>query len=115
MAKILVLAVISCVLSATQANYNGPFLLWGPDILKNINIPALANVDEQTLKNIYSDVSAVVVFVRNSTNALDSDNYPTFAGLATQGPTKYLSQYWLPADPIDYNVNTEVIKSICNI
>lgn len=108
MAKLVIFAVISCVATVAVADYNGPFLLWGPDNLKDIDISTLSSLDELTLRNLYSESSAIVLFVRNSTTRLSLDNYPTFASVVSQGPSKYLTQYWLPADPVDYNVNTEV-------
>lgn len=113
MSKLIVFALFLCAVSATVADYNGPFLLWGPDSLKDIDISALASLDEKTMRNLYSESSAVVVFVRNSTSRLNVDNYPTFASVVSQGASKYLTQYWLPADPVDYNANTEVIITHC--
>lgn len=109
MSRLIILAVISCVATAVVADYNGPFMLWGPDSLKDIDISALSSLNEKTLRNLYSESSAIVLFVRNSTDRLSLDNYPTFASVVSQGPSKYLTQYWLPVDPVDYNVNTEVM------
>lgn len=108
MEKLLILAVISCTASLALADYNGPFLLWGRDDLKNIDVPALSSLDEQTLRNLLSESSAIILFVRNSTSRLDKENYPSFSSLINHQPHKYLTQYWLPADPIDFNVNAEV-------
>lgn len=116
MKKLLIFSVILCAASLALADYNGPFLLWGRDDLKNINVPAMSSLDEKTLRNLLSESSAIILFVRNSTSRLDKENYPSFSNLVGHSPHKYLTQYWLPADPIDFNVNAEVssIYLLCN-
>lgn len=100
------MAFMSCAL----ANYNGPFVLWGRDELKKVDVSALEGLDDEILRNIYSESPAIVLFVRNASNRLTEENFPTFKDLLQKNKYVYLTQHWLPSDPIDYNVNAEVRK-----
>lgn len=100
--------VLSCISSSALANYNGPFLLWGRGELKNTAVSTLAAIDEKVLQNIYSESSAIILFVRNASSRLSEENYPTFHNLVKANPYVYLTQHWLPTDPVDFNVNAEV-------
>jgi len=52
------------------------------------------------------------MFLRNSSNSLNVQNYPKFKDIIDQSQWTYLSQHWLSSDPIDYNSNTEVYNLI---
>lgn len=106
-----ILSIISCVL----ANYNGPFLLWGRDELQNIDVSALQSVDDRILQNIYSDASAIVLFVRNASGRLSEENFPEFRKLVQSNSYVYLTQQSLSTNPVDFNVNAEVSDTINRI
>lgn len=100
------LAFVSCA----AANYNGPFILWGREELKKIDVSALQGLDDTILRNIYSESPAIILFVRNASNRFNEENFPTFKDLLQKNKYVYLTQHWLPSDPIDYNVNAEASK-----
>lgn len=102
------LAFMSCAV----ANYNGPFILWGRDELKKIDVSALQGLDDTILRNIYSESPAIILFVRNASNRFNEENFPTFKDLLQKNKYVYLTQHWLPSDPIDYNINAEASKTI---
>lgn len=107
------IGIISCVF----ATYNGPFILWGRDELKNVDVSALEGLDDKFLRNIYAESPAIILFVRNASNRLSDENFPTFKNLLQKNKYVYLTQHWLPSDPVDYNVNAEVSSnffSFCN-
>lgn len=83
-------------------------MLWGRSELQTFNVPALESVDDKLLRNLYSESIAVVMFLRNSSNSLNVQNYPKFKDIIDDSQWTYLSQHWLSSDPIDYNKNTEV-------
>lgn len=101
------LALVSCVV----ANYNGPFILWGREELKKFDVPALQGLDDTILRNIYSESPAIILFVRNGSTRFNEENFPTFKDLLQKNKYVYLTQHWLPSDPIDYNVNAEVSET----
>lgn len=107
MLKFLVILSSVCVL-VTQATFTGPFMLWGRDELKAIDTSALERIDDKLLRNIYSEATAIVMFLRNSSTSLNEENYPTFKELIGSSEWAYLPQHWLSSDPVDYNVNAEV-------
>lgn len=96
-----------CVI-ITQATFTGPFILWGRDELKTVDTSALERIDDKLLRNIYSEATAIVMFLRNSSTSLNDENYPTFRELIGKSEWAYLPQHWLSSDPVDYNVNAEV-------
>lgn len=97
------LAFVSCAV----ANYNGPFILWGREELKKIDVSALQGLDDTILRNIYAESPAIILFVRNASNRFNEENFPTFKDLLQKNKYVYLTQHWLPSDPIDYNINAE--------
>lgn len=99
-------------MSCAVANYNGPFILWGRDELKKIDVSALQGLDDTILRNIYSESPAIILFVRNASNRFNEENFPTFKDLLQKNKYVYLTQHWLPSDPIDYNINAEASKTI---
>lgn len=103
------------IISICSANYHGPFIMWGREDLKNVEISALQGLDDTTLQNIYTESSAIILFVRNSSMQLSEENFPSFKNLLNENKYYvYLTQHWLPSDPMDYNVNTEVSKNQWN-
>ncbi len=104
--------LILCYLNCAFGNFIGPFVLWGRSELQTFDVPALESVDDKLLRNLYSESTAVVMFLRNSSNSLNVQNYPKFKDIIDESSQwTYLSQHWLSSDPIDYNTNTEVTKS----
>lgn len=101
--------MLSALLTAVWANYNGPFIFWGRDELKNYDISALQNLDEKHLQHIYSDASAIMLFIRNaSSGRLSEATFPEFRKILQDNSYLYLTQYSLPASPVDFNENAEV-------
>lgn len=96
-------------MGALATSYSGPFVLWGRDDLKQVDLAALQRLDDKVMRNIFSEATAIVLFVRNTTSgALSSENYPGFRQMVQQTQWTYLPQHWLTSDPVDYNVNAEV-------
>lgn len=99
---------IFALISSIKASYNGPFVLWGRDELSHISMKSLSKIDDQFLHDIYSESSAIILFVRNATNHLTEDNFPMFKDLLSKTNYAYLAQQHLGLDPIDFNLNAEV-------
>lgn len=91
-----------------QASYNGPFVLWGREELSHANVNPMSQLDEQFLRDLYSDSTAIVIFVRNASNYLREDNFPIFKDLLSQTNYVYMSKQHLALDPMEYNLNAEV-------
>lgn len=91
-----------------RASYRGPFVLWGRDELKQINGNALNEIDEKFLRDIYTDSSAIILFVRNASNHLTDENFPIFKDLLSKTTYAYLPQQHLGSDPMEFNLNAEV-------
>lgn len=106
--KLNILCLLASLVSCTLANYNGPFILWGRDELKKIELSALEGLDDTILRNIYSESPAIILFVRNASSRFNEENFPTFKELLQKNKYVYLTQHWLPSDPLDFNVNAEV-------
>lgn len=104
--------LVLCSLNCVFGNFIGPFVLWGRSELQTFDVPALESVDDKLLRNLYSGSTAVVMFLRNSSNSLNVQNYPKFKDIIDESQWTYLSQHWLSSDPIDYNTNTEVYNLI---
>lgn len=106
-------AVISLVIFNLIGNiygmYNGPFMLFGLSELKDIEKSSLQDLDDKLLRDLYTDAAAVVVFLKNATTKLSNENFPSFKKLIDEHAWVYLPQGELSADPLDYNVNAEVI------
>lgn len=109
---IIVLTQLFGVISLVCANYNGPFVLWGREELKNADVSSLSEIDDTFLRNIYSESPAIILFIRNSSTRLNEENFPIFKDLLQKTNYIYLTQHWLPSDPVDYNVNAEVRKLV---
>lgn len=100
-------------ISSIAASYNGPFILWGRDELTRANVNSLMELDEKLLRDIYSDSSAIILFVRNVRNTssqLVDENFPIFKDLLSKTSYVYLAQQRLGVDPMEFNLNAEVIE-----
>lgn len=96
------------LISCTQANLSGPYLLWGNEKVINLQPRALIEANENDFADLFRDVKAIVVFVRNNTKRLDGKLYPKFQELVKHNAWTYLPQRSLAVDPFDYNANIEV-------
>lgn len=90
------------------ASYSGPFVLWGRDELAQLNGNSLMEIDVKFLSEIYSDSSAIILFVRNASNQLNEENFPIFKDLLSKTSYAYLPQQHLGLDPMEFNLNAEV-------
>ncbi|XP_058057298.1 uncharacterized protein LOC131208532 [Anopheles bellator] len=99
-------------LPSSYAYYSGPFLFWGLSDLKDLQTPALAGLDDTVLRDLYSNAAAVVVFLRNGTTKLSEDNFPTFKRIIDKYDFVYSPQQMLSSNPLDYNVNAEIINLV---
>lgn len=95
-------------ISSIRANYNGPFVLWGREELSHIKINSLSELDDKLLRDIYSDSSAIILFVRNASSHLTEENFPIFKDLLLKTNYVYLTQQHLGLDPMEFNLNAEV-------
>lgn len=95
-------------ISSIRAGYNGPFILWGRDELSQAKVNPMTQLDEKFLRNIYSDSSAIILFVRNASTHLTEDNFPIFKDLLAKTSYVYLAQQHLGLDPMEFNLNAEV-------
>lgn len=108
MHKTLSLIGIFALITSIKASYNGPFVLWGRSELSRANLNSLTEVDEKFLHDIYSNSSAVILFVRNASNHLMEENFPIFKDLLSKTNYAYLPQHSLGLDPMELNLNAEV-------
>lgn len=108
MHNLLSICGLFALISTIKASYNGPFVLWGRDELSHIKVNALTEVDEKFLRDIYSDSSAIILFVRNATNHLTEENFPIYKDLLSKTSYAYLTQQHLGLDPMEFNLNAEV-------
>lgn len=95
-------------ISLIRASYNGPFILWGRGELSHSNVNSLLELNEKLLHDIYSDSSAIILFVRNASSHLREENFPLFKDLLSKTSYIYLAQQHLKADPMESNLNAEV-------
>ncbi|XP_058130702.1 uncharacterized protein LOC131287893 [Anopheles ziemanni] len=110
--QLLTLVVASALVQHSGAYYSGPFLFWGLDDLKDVQTSALAGLDDKALRDLYANAAAVVVFLRNGTTKLSEDNFPTFKRIVEQYAFVYSPQQMLSSNPLDYNVNAEIINLV---
>ncbi|KFB42333.1 AGAP001624-PA-like protein [Anopheles sinensis] len=106
------LVATSALVQHSGAYYSGPFLFWGLDDLKDVQTSALAGLDDKALRDLYANAAAVVVFLRNGTTKLSEDNFPTFKRIVEQYAFVYSPQQMLSSNPLDYNVNAEIINLV---
>lgn len=109
MVQFLQTSVLFSVLTLSFANYNGPYLFWGLPRLETLENSALNGLDEELLKDMYSEASAIIIFVKNSSHPMTSEHYPSLEGLLADRKSAYMSQSVLIYDPMDLNTHTEVI------
>ncbi|KAL7011713.1 hypothetical protein ACKWTF_014398 [Chironomus riparius] len=104
-------SVILVVLAVqvVYGHYQGPFLLWGVENLNEMKIPALQAIEDQNLQDIYTKASAIVIFIRNATTKLSYENFPELSDIINKNEWLYLPQELLSSDPLDYNVNANVL------
>lgn len=103
------LFIVQSVICCALGSFTGPFVLWGREELKTVELSALERLDDKVLRNIYSEATAIVMFLRNaSSSSLSEENYPSFKKVISKTEWAYLPQHWLTSDPVDYNVNAEV-------
>lgn len=95
-------------ISLIRASYNGPFILWGRDELTHSNVNSLIELNEKLLRDIYSDSSAIILFVRNASSHLSEENFPLFKDLLSKTSYVYSAQQYLGVDPMEFNLNAEV-------
>lgn len=102
---------LSLVLSCS-ASISGPYLFWGHEKVFNLQPQALvdATTKEQPLTQLFKDVKAIIIFVRNTTSRLEGTKYPKFQNLVKNSVWTYLPQRSLAAEPYSYNANIEVIN-----
>lgn len=91
-----------------SASYSGPFVLWGRDELSQIHGNSLTEIDVKFLRELYSDSSAIILFVRNASHHLNEENFPIFKDLLSKTSYAYLPQQHLGLDPMEFNLNAEV-------
>ncbi|XP_055314885.1 uncharacterized protein LOC129575377 [Sitodiplosis mosellana] len=99
-------------ISSIRAAYNGPFILWGRDELSQAKINPMSQLNEKVLRDIYADSSAIILFVRNASSHLKEDNFPIFKDLLSKTSYVYLAQEYLGLDPMEFNLNAEVINLV---
>lgn len=106
------LLLVGSVLGNAFAHYSGPFLFWGVNDLKDVDVSALEGLDDKFLRDLYSNAAAVVVFLRNGTAKLTDDNFPGFRRIIEKHEYVYSPQQGLSSNPLDYNVNAEIINLV---
>lgn len=94
------------------AHYEGPFLFWGVSDLKNLEVSALEDLNDKFLRDLYSNSAAVVLFLRNGTIKLNDDDFPGFRKILEKEEYVYTAQHELSSNPLDYNVNAEIINLV---
>lgn len=108
MVKLIIFTAILGWLNCASANYaQGPFVLWGLDSLKSFKSSALQPVEESELWKIYSQASAIVMFLKNGSKEMNSENFPEFNKLVHENVWTYWPQQTL-LDPHEFNFNIEV-------
>lgn len=95
-------------ISSIRAGYNGPFVMWGRDELSQAKVNPMSELDDKFLRDIYSDSSAIILFVRNASSHLKEENFPIFKDLLSKTNYIYLAQQHLGLDPMEFNLNAEV-------
>ena len=108
MCKIVSFLPIFSLFLTASAHYSGPFLLWGIDDLRDIEVSALEGIEDKILRDLYANAGAVVIFLRNGTTKLNSVEFQKFKDIIDGNGFLYLPQQYLTSDPLDYNVNAEV-------
>lgn len=77
----------------------------------HVNLSMFSAIDDKMLRDIYTGASSIVVFIRNSTNKLNYENFPRLSEIIGTSEWLYLPQDSLSSNPLEYNVNAEVGKT----
>lgn len=107
--SLLLLLPFCGVLVATTSSYSGPYLFWGVPKLNELDNSALNGLDEEVLKDIYAEASAIMIFVKNSSHQITTQHYPSLENLLADRKSAYMTQSFLINDPMDISMHTEVI------
>lgn len=108
MVKLIVFIAVIGWLNCASADYaKGPFVLWGLDSLKTFKSSALQTVEESDLWKLYSQASAIVIFLKNGSEEMNNENFPEFNKLVHENVWAYWPQHTL-LDPHEFNLNIEV-------
>ncbi|EDW14353.1 uncharacterized protein LOC6572786 isoform X1 [Drosophila mojavensis] len=110
--QLIAVGVLISLALGCSAAISGPYLFWGHDKVFNLQPQALVDASsrEQPLTQLFKDVKAIIIFVRNSTSRLEGTKYPKFENLVKNNAWTYLPQRNLPVEPYSYNANIEVIN-----
>uniref|UniRef100_A0A6B2EJP3 Putative vacuolar h+-atpase v0 sector accessory subunit s1 ac45 n=1 Tax=Phlebotomus kandelakii TaxID=1109342 RepID=A0A6B2EJP3_9DIPT len=100
--------ILICAVGASQASLGGPYILWGLDRLRDMEVSALRGINDKTLKDIYGGATYVIIFLQNSTARPTQELYPRFMDVINNTSWIYLPQNWIFSDSMEYNPNTEV-------
>ncbi|XP_055696362.1 uncharacterized protein LOC129797621 [Lutzomyia longipalpis] len=108
MGSLAIKLILVCAIGATQASLGGPYILWGLDRLRDMEVSALRGISDKALKDIYGGANYVIIFLQNSTARPTQDLYPRFMEVINNTSWIYLPQNWIFSDSMEYNPNTEV-------
>lgn len=111
MFNILIILKLFVLIAVVSAKYNGPFIFWGQKDLDNLYSTSLNDLDENILHRIYLESPAIILFVRNTSNRINEEDFPIFKDILQQTKHLYSTQHRLPLDPVDFNLNTDVLKT----
>lgn len=108
--QLIAVGLFLSLMFSCSASISGPYLFWGHDKVFNLQPQALvdATAKEQPLTQLFQDVKAIIIFVRNSTSRLEGTKYPKFQNLVKSNAWAYLPQRSLAVEPYSYNANIEV-------
>lgn len=108
--QLIAIGVLISLALGCSAAISGPYLFWGHDKVFNLQPQALVDASsrEQPLTQLFKDVKAIIIFVRNATSRLEGTKYPKFESLVKNNAWTYLPQRSLPVEPYSYNANIEV-------
>ncbi|TDG48405.1 hypothetical protein AWZ03_005150 [Drosophila navojoa] len=110
--QLIAIGVLISLALGCSAAISGPYLFWGHDKVFSLQPQALVDASsrEQPLTQLFKDVKAIIIFVRNATSRLEGTKYPKFESLVKNNAWTYLPQRSLPVEPYSYNANIEVIN-----
>lgn len=111
MFNILIILKFLVIISLVSAKYNGPFIFWGRTDLDNLDSSSLNDLNENILHRIYSESPAIILFVRNTSSRINEEDFPMFKDILQQTKHLYSTQHRLPLDPVDFNLNADVLKT----
>ncbi|EDV93217.1 uncharacterized protein LOC6564182 [Drosophila grimshawi] len=110
--QLIAVGVFISLVFGCSAAISGPYLFWGHEKLYDLQPQALVDASsrEPQLTQLFKDVKAIIIFVRNATSRLEGTKYPKFENLVKNSAWSYLPQRNLAAEPFTYNANIEVIN-----